>query len=239
MKNLQIETLLFIFLTILSCKDSEKMPYITYYYPWTTSNDTAIYVYEDQEMNLGTQYHFMYQVETDSGNYVEKIIYDDAFQPTIKTREKRLKNGYLMVKYLVFDENEKGGIDTVYMEIIEGQAFYFGSMDENETLVQHYRINNIDTSAHKLIFIKNLQYAGEGVMEVQGIEYPTLNVKITGEIEDIRVGSLVLPLHGKNIYAEGLGCVRYKQTIQNKISYDYLYKGKLSQSEWRDKLEVY
>ncbi len=216
-----------------SCIQEAELPYTNYYYPWLHTQDTVIYVYKEQSSHLGMQYHVMTRVETDSGDYVVKKVYDEALIPILKTREKALSNGFLLEDYILYRTDSTGSIDTVPLQVVEGQSFYLGKMKPGETLVEHYRINNIDTATHDVIIIKNAEQAETGRFMLNGKEYPSLRIDIIGEIEDIQLGSVTLPIQGSKTYVEGVGCVNFTQTIQNAISYDYLFQEELTVDEWK------
>lgn len=223
---------LVLYFNIVACVDSAQ-PYERYYYPWTSQYDTVVYVYGARGNQQGEQFHFMHKIEKGADLYIEKIIYNQDFHALSRTIEKRISNGYICTEYSLYNRTERGGVDTVVAEVLSGQMFYFDEMDKNTTLVQHYHLKNVDSAAHEMIIIRNMQYDGEERYTFAEKEYSAISMKIVGEIEDIQSGSVVLDLKGENIYVEGIGCVNFTQSIENTISHDYIYKEKLNAQEWK------
>lgn len=228
-----------LFLTIglfcSSCVTEDNSPYQNYYYPWVETQDTVVFVYEEVAMGLGRQYQLMTREQINGDVYVKKEVFNESLKRLSLTREKKIANGFVMKDYVLYSNETDMPFPA---EIIEGQMFYFGELDQAGTLVQHFLIKDIDTSAHSMAIIKNLSYGKKGVYELDGKTYPSLSIEVVGEIEDIQSGSITLALKGENIYAEGIGCVTFTQSIENTISHNYQYQGKLDVNEWHKLYEI-
>ncbi len=221
----------------VACTQSEKLPYQDYYYPWMDNLDTVIYVYKEESNMLGRQYHLMTSRQDETGLYVIKEIYNEDFQILSSTIEKKIGNGFVAESYIIYGSNADGELIPYEAEVKSGQMFYYDRMDDGQTLVQHYQVNEVDSVNHRMIIIKNLSYKKDSTFTFDGSQYPALWVEIDGEIENIGDGSVTLSLKGENIYAKGIGCVIFTQSIENTISHNYIYQGKLNPDEW-NKLHI-
>lgn len=218
-------------LLFISC-GNEKPTYNGFYYPWIEEKDSVIYVYDERRLSLGKQYHLMKKMKTDSGTYVQKTVYNQALTPTLKTIEKQLSNGFVLTDYILFQAGREQ-LDTIEARIVEGQTFYYHMDSVQDVLVENLHLDLSDTSHHSMIIIRNSRLKDKGTFNYKGNKYPAILMNISGEIEDIQSGSVTLSINGERKYAAEIGCVEFTQSINNKISYEYHFIGKLTPEEWK------
>jgi hypothetical protein len=198
------------FTLIIGCQN--KYPLKAYYFPLQKLIVPAVYEYTSNDDSTALPYYLYLQTVKDNDSLKLVInYYDNNLLPSQLIIEKKVKNGMKLQKMDLYFQDSLNTKTEV--NIKSRDVFPFVNKDTNVIFL--YSVNWIEPNGDKVTLIRNKRFSKDTIYNYGGVLRDAIVFEINEEINIENQGNITLHNRSLEVYADGIGLVENKKTIDN------------------------
>lgn len=156
------------------------------------------------------------------------------FGQTIWTQRSLLEpgaGGYHM-RYLEVLYPDSTGYDYKSAEILQDDVFPYKRLLEKQTIINHLKIYETEDSSRYSEITKNRFDAGASAQMIDGQKVSTISLRTAELFEHYEKGFVDSKNEISEVYAQGIGLVRYRKSNDSGLIADLVWRESMSPAEF-------
>lgn len=172
-------------------------------------------------------------VQSDSGLFLESTLFNEREGILQTSSDKMADNGSLLRQIALFFADSTGKTTPVKGEVLEPAGFLFSEYKPRELTLLKIRFKLSDDPEHLITLTRGRQFRRDTTFHVLGRTFAAKAFDLTEHVDDDQNGHLELTYPGYEVFAEGLGRVYYKKSINSGYSIEFYLRDTMSLTTYK------